>query len=206
MEGTIKLIIFFCRLCEVPINDFVPKICSQHLQECLKKLLCCYDEVADERHRENISKRGFIESIYLVLNLGCTEALSRAIKFDANLKTNPYIEHSTKLSLAYFCGNNYRTLRLIDDLPHILYCLAAMKLPKIRRELLCILSHGYHSKTLTVPGDWLLRILYYDKIYDLIGDCRHYGLKIETETKGDRKGFKIVFNKNDFLTNVETVG
>ncbi|XP_067646465.1 germinal-center associated nuclear protein isoform X4 [Eurosta solidaginis] len=33
------------RLCEEPLDNFDSKICNQHLQECLKRVLCCYDDI-----------------------------------------------------------------------------------------------------------------------------------------------------------------
>lgn len=76
---------FVFRLVDEPIDRFDPKICRQHLQECLKKVLRCYDhlnetENVDEAVKAATLHREFIESLYLVLNLGSSEALARAIR------------------------------------------------------------------------------------------------------------------------------
>lgn len=72
-----------------PIDRFDPKICRQHLQECLKKVLRCYDVLNEQSACKNHSDqdieaatihRGFIESLYLLLNLGSSEAMARAIQ------------------------------------------------------------------------------------------------------------------------------
>lgn len=72
-----------------PIDRFDPKICQQHLQECLKKVLRCYDVLDEQSSCNNRSDadietasihRGFIESLYLLLNLGSSEAMARAIQ------------------------------------------------------------------------------------------------------------------------------
>lgn len=72
-----------------PIDRFDPKICRQHLQECLKKVLRCYDVLNEKSSCEVYSDidieaatihRGFIESLYLLLNLGSSEAMARAIQ------------------------------------------------------------------------------------------------------------------------------
>lgn len=79
-----------------PIDRFDPKICRQHLQECLKKVLRCYD-VIDEKSYSNdrddlrgseaaTIHRGFIESLYLLLNLGSSEAMARAIQIPKKFK------------------------------------------------------------------------------------------------------------------------
>lgn len=72
-----------------PIDRFDPKICRQHLQECIKKVLRCYDVLDEQSSCNNRSDkdtaaatihRGFIESLYLLLNLGSSEAMARAIQ------------------------------------------------------------------------------------------------------------------------------
>lgn len=71
------------RLTEMTIEKFDPKICRQHLQECLKKTLTCYDNINGDNKNatvEQMERRATIESIYLVFNLGSVEALTRAIR------------------------------------------------------------------------------------------------------------------------------
>lgn len=58
------------------MNIFDPKICRQHLQECLKKVLSCYDAFKEEEI--NNANREIIESIYLMFNLGDIDAIKRA--------------------------------------------------------------------------------------------------------------------------------
>lgn len=75
---------FIFRLVEAPIDRFDPKICRQHLQECLKKVLKCYDSLyesagVEKDARDAAVHRELIESLYLLLNLGSSEALARAI-------------------------------------------------------------------------------------------------------------------------------
>lgn len=77
------------RLSEMPIEKFDPKICRQHLQECLKKALTCYDDIYDgikNVNAEEMERRAIIESIYLVFNLGSVEALTRAIRLPKSVK------------------------------------------------------------------------------------------------------------------------
>lgn len=52
------------------MDIFDPKINNQHTQECIKRLLSLYQKV-DGRH----SHREEFESLYLLFNLGQTEAL-----------------------------------------------------------------------------------------------------------------------------------
>lgn len=79
----------FFRLAEMPIDKFDPKICRQHLQECLKKALTCYDDFYDGNKNTSavqMERRATIESIYLVFNLGSVEALTRAIRLPKSVK------------------------------------------------------------------------------------------------------------------------
>lgn len=74
--------LLFCvfRLVEEPIDRFDPKICRQHLQECLKKVLTCYDNLDEAEKKVELLNRETIESLYLLFNLGNGETLSRAVK------------------------------------------------------------------------------------------------------------------------------
>lgn len=74
------------RLVEEPIDRFDPKICRQHLQECLKKVLTCYDNVNETESQTDLPNRKIIEALYLLFNLGNAEALSRAIKLPKSLR------------------------------------------------------------------------------------------------------------------------
>ncbi|CAD7002570.1 unnamed protein product [Ceratitis capitata] len=66
--------------CEEQIDNFDPKICNQHLQECLKRALCCYDEIdVQSLNLNELNRRSFLEAIYLLFNLGTSEALNRAL-------------------------------------------------------------------------------------------------------------------------------
>lgn len=93
-----KILELLHRLCDHSIDTFDSKICLQHLQECLKKLLCCYDEVDSNNtnHGETykINNRIFHECIYLTLNLGNVEALIRGISIAREIRyTNVFFNH-----------------------------------------------------------------------------------------------------------------
>lgn len=79
------------RLSEEPVDRFDPKICRQHLQDCLKKVLRCYDHLDESSgSKDNLIKatkhREFIESVYLLFNLGSGEVLARAIQVPKQYK------------------------------------------------------------------------------------------------------------------------
>lgn len=73
------------------MDNFDPKICEQHLQECLKRVLCCYDEIelntnSSQHTLSDIRNRCFIEALYQVFNLGSSEALLRAVSLSKEIR------------------------------------------------------------------------------------------------------------------------
>jgi len=126
------------RLCEESIEKFDPKICNQHLQECLTGVLCCYEELdgqessAEPTIRE-LERRCFIECLYQVFNLGSPESFTRALSLPDYVRQDATFKLCFGLCLAFQQGNLYRVLMALPQLPHILCALAATKLQAIRR-------------------------------------------------------------------------
>ena len=69
-------------MCTAPINKFDPKINSTHTQECLKRLLCMYDEQKD---RAPVNLAEFV-CLYLLFNLESTDALTYALELKNKLR------------------------------------------------------------------------------------------------------------------------
>lgn len=69
------------RLCNESLSNFDPHINRTHLQECLKRLLCLYDEYDWTSSPETDLKKHRLEfeALYLVVNLGNTTALLRTL-------------------------------------------------------------------------------------------------------------------------------
>lgn len=76
------------RLCEEAIDNFDPKICEQHLQECLKRALVCYDEIQlnEESKLIDINNRAFLEALYQIFNLGSLDALKRCLNLPKEIR------------------------------------------------------------------------------------------------------------------------
>lgn len=175
------------RLCEEPLNNYDPFLNRTHLQECLKRLLCLYDEcdikyrdvaVAEESYfMQQISKlRPEFEALYLVLNLGDHNALTRALCLDRKWRNN-IVQLAMVLSLSYGNNNFVRVCRLMKQLPILLLGVASLHLPEIRRRSFQIMSVAYHSKNLTFPVDVLKNILLFDNLEDVIKECQYYGIE-----------------------------
>lgn len=76
------------KLCEEAIDNFDPKICEQHLQECLKRVLVCYDEIQlnEETKLIDINNRAFLEALYQIFNLGSLDALKRCLTLPKEIR------------------------------------------------------------------------------------------------------------------------
>lgn len=123
--------LLFNRLCESSVDTFDPKICYHHLQECLKKLLCCYDEIEQQCGTANYQNREFFECLYIVFNLGNVDALNRAIRLTS--VQSELFNMCLFMSLQYSNGNFYNSIRMVKRLPPILCGIAMLSLQKIRR-------------------------------------------------------------------------
>lgn len=154
----------YYQLCDEDISKFDPKICGQHLQECLKKALKCYDDMEVKRGRKlDFAKRPLIESIYLIFNLGSEEAMQRGV----TVKDNPDLQfESTFLStwmISKFCwqGNFFRAIKLTKHLPVLLQGLVFAKHMQGWREcLLRDFSAAYNSPNVSVPNEFLCKVLF----------------------------------------------
>ncbi|EDW18676.1 germinal-center associated nuclear protein [Drosophila mojavensis] len=194
------------RLCEDPIDKFDPKICNQHLQECLNVVLCCYDELDEEAQSANEKKptireaerRYFIEALYQIFNLGTPEALVRGLMLPVQVRENEIFKLAFNICLNYHQGNLYRVIKGLPKLPHIICAVAGAKLQTIRRRLLEIFTHAYNSKQLTVPTAYLLHLTLLEP-KSLTEQCRHYNI---AQTP-DRKA--VHFIKSEFKIDAETI-
>lgn len=86
------------KLCQCPISDFDPSLNKKHLQECLKRLLVLYDDCDHLQLKYNelvgddadvvswedygalfACDRPYFEAMYVILNLGDVEAVTRGL-------------------------------------------------------------------------------------------------------------------------------
>ncbi|XP_059614157.1 germinal-center associated nuclear protein [Phlebotomus argentipes] len=176
------------RLCEEPLMNFDPKICRQHMIECVQTALVCYDE-----SHERLENRPIVESVYLLANLGNQDALRRGLSVFERLHHSSVFLTAFKMSLYSWKGNYYRTLAMWSDLPTICCLAAAEKIPDIRGKLLETFSVSYHSRQLTVPLAWLQKILRYGDRCHLEQDLRRCSVEIVNRT--DARFDKAAFDK-----------
>lgn len=184
------------RLMEESTTNFDAKICQQHLQDCLKSLLCCYDEcdrvfmhkiiAVNQKKRQTpplrykLINRVYIEALYVLLNLGHVEPLDRATKLPKTLKRFP-LDVCAQMSLSMWTRNFRKTLELSTLMPPILHAVFALHLPNIRRNLMISFSHGYNSPQLQVPISFLQRLLMLGDMKEMQKICAYYSVKISPD-------------------------
>lgn len=204
----IVLFLSYClyRMSEYPISQFDPKICRQHLQECLLRCLGCYEEIESMKEGSyKMQNRQIIESIYMMLNMNEATSLERALKLDIKLKSSVIIGTSIEVLISYQQRAFYKTIKHISKLPHPIVCaIAALRLPQIRKEVLHVFSIAYSSSSLRVPLDFLKRLLVYDESSTLLTHLRenlgiHDSPTSDDAIRFDRKKFdsrKSLVGKN----------
>lgn len=196
----------YYQLCDEDISKFDPQICGQHLQECLKKALKCYDDLeADERQKKrpkhwSSPKRALIESIYMIFNLGSEEAMQRAvvIRKDPDLQCESTFLASWTASKQCWQGNWCRAIRLTRHLPVLLQGLVHAKhMPRWRERLLMEFSAAYNSPNVSVPCDFLQRTLSVDATA-LKSLALHFNIEpATTKDKTDHFGFSRKTHRYD---------
>lgn len=108
--------------------QFVAKLCDQHLQECLKKCLLCYDET-----QQLSASRCRVEAVYLIFNLGAIEALERAIRLPNEVKRDDIVKTAIEMSLHHWRRNFYKVIQLMKGLPDFFLAVATIRLNETRR-------------------------------------------------------------------------
>ncbi|XP_067646463.1 germinal-center associated nuclear protein isoform X2 [Eurosta solidaginis] len=166
------------RLCEEPLDNFDSKICNQHLQECLKRVLCCYDDID--------------VNIYLVFNLETLDALNRALSLPKEVSKSEIFNLAHQIAMNFWHGNIYRVFVGIKRLPHILSAIAALKLQTLRRKIYLAFSYAYSSKQLVVPADFICKLLLHENLADVFADCKYYNIEVNVDK------LSLRFSKTDF--------
>ncbi|XP_033724960.1 SAC3 domain-containing protein 1-like isoform X2 [Pecten maximus] len=178
------------RLCTQPMSVYDPQINDQHTQECLKRLISLYRVVPpDHAHQEEF------ESLYLMFNLGQTDALMHFFDLPKHIRELPLVQQAYRISLAHILTNTIRCLRLMEPEKSKRYplfvCAAHRHLSSIQSKSLHVLSVGYNSKSFAYPLDKLTRLLWYRDTAQASESCRQHNLAI-------RDNSSVLFQKSAF--------
>ncbi|XP_050034384.1 SAC3 domain-containing protein 1 isoform X1 [Dermacentor andersoni] len=156
LEQAVRFYVYSAFRCfEEDVNAFDPHINSQHLQECLKRLLIQYQQSTVDQCRN----RPEMEAIYILHNLGSFEALNHALTLPKEIRNHSLVKISLDTSLAHRKGNFIRVLKNYRTLPSLLACALHSHLELIRRTALQVMTVAFSSKNckfpLSVLGHWL---------------------------------------------------
>ncbi|XP_017878264.1 SAC3 domain-containing protein 1 [Ceratina calcarata] len=212
LEQIVRFLVYSSqRLCERPLVEFNAKINDQHIGECIRSLIALYDTQTMTDSDELNSSLGILakcmgelslnadrqqmEALYILLNIGDTEVLKRAIRLPLNLRRSMEVHLALEISFAWYLRNYVRVCSLIPRLHPILICAAMTNIQKLRRTALKVMSLGYNSKVLTFPGLKLQQLLLYNDIDKVRADCELFGLTFTEQN--------ILFQKTNFNDNVE---
>ncbi|KZC09028.1 PREDICTED: SAC3 domain-containing protein 1 [Dufourea novaeangliae] len=206
-EPIVRFLIYSAqRLCTRTISEFDATLNNKHISECISHLLALYDEwdkVDGSKLDKLVEKlklsddRQQMEALYIILNMGNTEALTRALTLPLTLRRSSDVQLAMKISFAWYLRNYARVCSLIQQLSPILVCAAMINISNIRRTALRIMSSGYNSKVFTFPGMKLQELLLYKDIQIVEKDCKLYGLEFTEQN--------ILLEKAKFKGDVQSV-
>ncbi|XP_071942281.1 SAC3 domain-containing protein 1-like isoform X2 [Antedon mediterranea] len=185
------------RLCEQSMGDFDTKICNDHMNECLSRLLLFY-QFYPNLCRNQVE----FQSLYLLCNLGSTNAAMHILSLPVKIRKHPRIQLALHLNRAYLEHNFVRFIRLIEKCNYIESC----ALLKYRTSFLILsletMNTAYHSKVLTFPACVLSNWLGFDSAHQALCFCQECGLTIKDNsvcfTKGAMKERSKMKHKRTF--------
>lgn len=168
------------RLCSEPFARFDPKINYQHTQECLKRLIYLYTVVP-----YNHDNRREFESVYLLYNLGQSDALMHYYDLSDELRNSQLVKLCYRTSIEYMLGNSVRCLRSLNH--HVckkfpvLLCAIHRHLSSIQMQALLRMNTAYSSKASKFPIEKLVRLLSFSNVNEAVCQFKQCGLKINDD-------------------------
>lgn len=156
LEQAVRFYIYSAFRCfEEDMSAFDPHINSQHLQECLKRLLVQYQQSTVGQW----VNRPEMEAIYILHNLGSFDALVHVLTLPDEIRNHDLVKISMDTSLAHRKGNFIRVLKNYKTLPALLSCALHSHLELIRRTALQVMTVAFSSQNCKFPlstlGSWL---------------------------------------------------
>ncbi|XP_022086610.1 germinal-center associated nuclear protein-like isoform X2 [Acanthaster planci] len=167
-------------LCTEPVANYDGKINADHAQECLKRLLVMYRD-ADREGTVISNDREELEALYLLFNLGSTEALQHAVSLPKQVRQHPSVRLALRIHSANLQGNFLRVWRLASECSYIQSCALHRHLLEMRRRALQVLNAAYSSKNLCFPVGVLSRWLLFDTDEEGRVFCRSHGLRVDED-------------------------
>ncbi|XP_070536904.1 SAC3 domain-containing protein 1-like isoform X3 [Ptychodera flava] len=161
------------RLHHEQIHSYDPHINNSHIQQCLQKLLICYDDEC-----QKAENRAEFESLYLLHNLGSVEASFHVIALPKYLRTHRHVHLATAINKAYRENNFIRLFRLTEQCSLFQAFSLHKSLYTIRRYALETLNAAYSSKNTKFPINILKQWLKFNSDEDAIKFVSMFGLTV----------------------------
>lgn len=154
----------------------------------------------------SLESRVVVEGIYLMLNMNDTNALQRAIQLEHSIKSSFVVRTSIQICLNFYRKHFYKVLRDIQALPHLVSAISSLQLPNLRKEILETFSIAYNSSKLTVPIDFLQKLLVYNDAAVLTKDLIDLGIHlIHSSDENEEKPTAVKFERKKFDNNKSIV-
>ncbi|KAK2191665.1 hypothetical protein NP493_48g04022 [Ridgeia piscesae] len=170
------------RLCTEPVATFDPKMNDTHTQECLKRLLCLYQEEDTCR-----CHMGAYVALYMLFNLGSTEATLWGLQLKPRIGSCAVYQIALAMNLAWMNSNYIRVMRLAKSLPYLHMCAFHRHLALIERRVLQVMNVGFSSRNLKYSLSDLSDILLMSET-ETESLCRQCGLECANGTVRFFKG------------------
>lgn len=193
LEMNVRFLVYASyRLCSESRDRFDSHINDTHLQECLKRLLVLYSTSDDS----SVHQAEFL-ALYLIINLGSTEAMSLGLQMKSVIGTERVFETALALNLSWYKGNYVRTLRLIRQLPLLHLWATHRHIDSIRGTAMKVMSSAFTSKTLTYPLSSLSDLLLFDSEAEAAQLCTSSGLTLPSDNQ-------VCFSRSNFHQATDT--
>ncbi|XP_042296072.1 SAC3 domain-containing protein 1 [Sceloporus undulatus] len=162
-------------LCTQPPTHFDAHLHRAHLQESFAALRRAYRQDRDGARHASATEPRF-QALFLLYNLGSTEALRQILQLPENVRTSPELSTALAINWAFLERNFARFFRLARGLPYLPSCALHQHFANARREALLTFSHGFNARNCRYPLSHLAQLLALDDAEDAAKLCQAHGL------------------------------
>ncbi|XP_004643863.1 SAC3 domain-containing protein 1 [Octodon degus] len=149
------------------------------VQESFGSLRRCYAQSGGPHPRQ-----ATFQGLFLLYNLGSTEALQEILQLPATLRACPALRTALAVDSAFREGNTARLFRLLRTLPYLQSCAVQGHVGHARRLALARLARALStSKGQTLPLGFMVHLLALDGLHEARDLCQAHGLLLDGEER-----------------------
>ncbi|XP_076971896.1 SAC3 domain-containing protein 1 [Tamandua tetradactyla] len=154
-----------------------PTLLQAQVQEGFGSLRRCYARGAGPHPRQ-----ASFQALFLLYNLGSTEALHEVLQLPAVQRACPSLRTALAVDAAFREGNAARLFRLLRSLPYLQSCAVRCHVGHARRAALARLARALSTpKGQALPLDFVVRLLALDGLEEARDLCQAHGLPLHRE-------------------------